>query len=395
VPAQDIILLIISFLICSLFSCLTMNTHTPKGNEYSRTHMAGRTPYRATAYIANGVNSPLGGAHLIFAGDMRQLKAVKSVALYEKPPLQPSDPTKTEYFDLLQAGRQRYMEITHYIELTKNFRQEESRALGDCLGRCRTNSETTADLALLNTRFMPNAEQTLKDMQLKRQAICLASTKQVVNDIKTKFHDSLVSQGNRAVTCFALHRVSISLRTRAVDRPVEEVDQAGDGDDFASSRLIDNNTRLESGLNESQRLLCLNYDSNGNNKSKVNASCIKLAIGSRVMLLQNVGPLLGLVNGTTGTVVGFVYSTVEGANPICERPDVSTAARLEPQIPVVLMRVDEEFWKAPEHNFTINPPLPKKENWERVIAIPPVESRSVFKMKFQGGQKKSRKFNCL
>jgi hypothetical protein len=32
---------IISFLICSLFSCLTMNTHTPKGNEYSRTHMAG------------------------------------------------------------------------------------------------------------------------------------------------------------------------------------------------------------------------------------------------------------------------------------------------------------------------------------------------------------------
>jgi hypothetical protein len=93
----------------------------------------------------------------------------------------------------------------------------------------------------------------------------------------------------------------------------------------------------------------------------------------------------------TGTVVGFVYSTVEGANPICERPDVSTAARLEPQIPVVLMRVDEEFWKAPEHNFTINPPLPKKENWERVIAIPPVESRSVFKMKFQGGQKKIKK----
>jgi hypothetical protein len=39
-------------------------------------------------------------------------------------------------------------------------------------------------------------------------------------------------------------------------------------------------------------------------------------------------------------------------------PDMSTAARLEPQIPVVLMRVDEEFKKVSEHNFTINPPLP-------------------------------------
>jgi hypothetical protein len=57
--------------------------------------------------------------------------------------------------------------------------------------------------------------------------------------------------------------------------------------------------------------------------------------------------------------VGFVYSTVEGANPICERPDVSTAARIEPQLPVVLLRVDEEFLKAPDYNFTINPPWKK------------------------------------
>jgi hypothetical protein len=107
-------------------------------------------------------------------------------------------------------------------------------------------------------------------------------------------------------------------------------------------------------------------------------ACINLAIGSRVMLRQNVDPLLGLVNGTTGTVVGFVNSTVEGANPICEMPDVSTAARLEPQIHVVLMQVDEEFWTAPDHNFTINPPLPKEGNWERVVA-----------------KRKSREFNCL
>jgi hypothetical protein len=45
-------------------------------------------------------------------------------------------------------------------------------------------------------------------------------------------------------------------------------------------------------LNESQRSLCLNYDIDGS-KGKVNASVIKLSLGSRVMLLKNVDPLLG------------------------------------------------------------------------------------------------------
>jgi hypothetical protein len=87
--------------------------------------------------IANGVNTPLGGA--IIAGDMRQLKSVKSVAFYEKSPIHIRDPNKTAYFDTLQAGRQRYIEITDYIELTKNFRQEASQVLGDCLG-CRVGT---------------------------------------------------------------------------------------------------------------------------------------------------------------------------------------------------------------------------------------------------------------
>jgi hypothetical protein len=113
------------------------------------------------------------------------------------------------------------------------------------------------------------------------------------------------------------------------------------------------------------------------------------------MLLKKIDYLLGLVNGTTGTVVGFVYSTVEGANPICERPDVSTAARIEPQLPVVLVRVDEEFWKAPDYNFTISPPLDKSGNWDRVIAIPPIESRISFIMKFQSGQKHIKRFQLL
>jgi hypothetical protein len=124
--------------------------------------------------IANGVNSPMGGALLMIAGDMCQLKSVKSVAFYEKPPVHISDPKNTEYFDTLQSGRQRFMEITDYIELNNNFRQETSQVLGNCLGRCRTNVETTADLSLLNTRFIPDTEQALREMKTKSHAVCLA-----------------------------------------------------------------------------------------------------------------------------------------------------------------------------------------------------------------------------
>ena len=80
---------------------------------------------------------------------------------------------------------------------------------------------------------------------------------------------------------------------------------------------------------------------------------LSLSIGSRVMLIQNVDTKLGLVNGTTGTVVGFVFSTAPGANPILEKLDVKRAALLEPQLPVIFVKVDEEFWNAPQYHFDI------------------------------------------
>jgi hypothetical protein len=85
--------------------------------------------------IANDTDIPFGGAHLILAGDMCQLKAVKTVAMFQKPPNN-TNPKSAEFYARL-LGRTRYMEITDYIELTKNFRQQESMMLGNRLGRCR------------------------------------------------------------------------------------------------------------------------------------------------------------------------------------------------------------------------------------------------------------------
>jgi hypothetical protein len=57
---------------------------------------------------------------------------------------------------------------------------------------------------------------------------------------------------------------------------------------------------------------------------------------------------------------------------------IVNAALLEPQLPVIFIKVDEEFWNAPQYNFDIPPPLDRPGNWERVIAIPPVECRTSF-----------------
>jgi hypothetical protein len=50
------------------------------------------------------------------------------------------------------------------------------------------------------------------------------------------------------------------------------------------------------------------------------------------------------------------------------------------------MRVDKEFWLAPNSNLKINQPLPDIEgDWDRVIAINPVECRDSIKLNFTSG----------
>jgi ATP-dependent exoDNAse (exonuclease V) alpha subunit len=336
--------------------------------------------------IANGSNKPFGNAHVIYAGDMRQLKSVLSTDMYEQPPFNSStDPKRIAFNNKLSIGRNRYMEISDYIELTKQFRQQKSKQLGDTLGRCRINTEQQKDLDLLNTRFMPNMEEALIEIQSKPNAICLASTRKVVDDINKKFNNSLIDRGKRSITCYALHRKQRTQQTRALASREVANENNDNENQFDQERVLNTTDVLDSGLSSTQRLKCLQHDIDG--KSGKLSSCLTLCIGSRVMLIENVDPMLGLVNGTTGTVVGFVYGTFEGSNKIIENPtDINIAATHEPQIPIVLMKVDEEFWTAPQHKFIIKPPLETQRNWERVIAIPPVESRVSYKLKFANGQ---------
>lgn len=191
-----------------------------------------------------------------------------------------------------------------------------------------------------------------------------------------------------------MHRLSRSQRTSRPQTTSVDFDHANDDADdeenvFDTTQIFDANNTLGSGLTESERIACLLHDKDGGSGKL--QSILTLCIGTRVMMTQNVDLMLGLVNGTTGTIVGFIYSTVLGSNQICPNPrNYATAARLEPQIPIVLVRVDEEFWGAPKHNFfDIPPPLEgRRGNWERVIAVPPVESQKNYQLNFSGGRKK-------
>jgi hypothetical protein len=196
-------------------------------------------------------------------------------------------------------------------------------------------------------------------MQNKKQAICLASTRNTVAETNNKFNSALVAQGQSSVDCYAMHRAARTQKLSSTSGPIVssgfDGNDADEEDDFLSSSRVDTSSALDSGLTESQRLSCLLHDPEGKILKMV--SCLPLSIGSRVMLIQNVDTKLGMVNGTTGTVVGFIFSTAPGANPILEKLDAKRAALLEPQLPVVFIKVDEEFWNAPQYHFDIPPPL--------------------------------------
>jgi hypothetical protein len=333
--------------------------------------------------VANKCEQPFGGAHLIIAGDMRQLKAVKAVPIYQDPKIQSTQVNLTKakqaFKERLKIGRDRYMDINKYVELTKQFRQQQSRELGSCLGRCRTNNETPEDLALLNTRYYSDSNEATSLALTQENSLFLATTNARVNLINDAIFTQLKDTGNASIVCYALHRKVVTQKTSgALQQHV--IPEHGEEDDFDNEETIfrqHSNISRNSGLSQEERLACLVQTTS---KQKFHSK-LHLAINSRVMLIQNVDPLLGLVNGTTGTVVGFVYNSTKRI--ITDPQSDYLASVCEPQLPIVLMRVDPEFWLAPSSNFNINPPLPDVDgDWSRVIAINPVESGEIIKMNF-------------
>ena len=105
-------------------------------------------------------------------------------------------------------------------------------------------------------------------------------------------------------------------------------------------------------LNKEKLLQILNAADILDDKSK-QVTHLQLCIGARVLITSNLGISLGLMNGTLGTVVGFLYGNPDSDSiphfskhtimPEC--PTADMAAQNQPALPIVLVQIDEIYSK--------------------------------------------------
>ena len=124
----------------------------------------------------------------------------------------------------------------------------------------------------------------------------------------------------------------------------------------------------------------LNFKQNDTRQQQFLDSHLELNVGTRVRLLRNHDPRIGLFSGATGTIISFLYFNnyidteitkgmpkySEGCiNPHCCSCDI--AAKINLQIPIVLVQFDEHFYKGKSYfnNSTDN----------RVVPIFPITHR--------------------
>jgi hypothetical protein len=106
---------------------------------------------------------------------------------------------------------------------------------------------------------------------------------------------------------------------------------------------------------------------------------LQLCIGARVLITSNLGIALGLMNGTLGTVVGFLYGDPDADSiphyakhiimPEC--PTADMAAQNQPALPIVLVQIDEIYSKLKNSylretsNIVPIAPLSREITWKK------------------------------
>jgi len=182
--------------------------------------------------------------------------------------------------------------------------------------------------------------------------VYIASENKLVREVVRNFLAKAEAEGECVVNVWALHsevheRIASSEHEQAYRRR-------------RSSYLhFDSVTR--------EKLLSISPDSGQNDQ--FGPPLIELVIGHRYLVTKNLFLDINVINGTTGVLVGLVYSSTD-AHPIRVNASKQQAAVLQPQLPIAMIQVDEKFWK-PEFNNLIQdlPGYPP-----RTIAIGPISS---------------------
>ena len=299
---------------------------------------------------------PFGGIHFLGPGDGYQLPPVLATSIFSSTKIGQRGNEKAERgFDL-------YRQFTCFKELFFNWRQRKSNAsvsdaeFVNVLGRCRIGKTTSQDITFLRQRFRTSMDSNdIKN--LPADTMCVASTRNTVIEGNKK-HIANIQKTTAAtvIDCWAIHaKQPIVYKKKTKSAKVEDTEERDsdediqDNDKFAPATEIEIAKQTPSSIKES-----IDYLNNPNVEEKTNLkSHIELCVGARVILVQNYGASLGLVNGSMGYVVGFMYadSKLQHDLPFWAKRQIFSscksardAAHLSPALPIVLVKFDENSY---------------------------------------------------
>ena len=223
-------------------------------------------------------SKPFGGIHILFCGDLYQLKCVQGTPLY-----MPKNLVKTREGTL---GSDLWYNISTFVELTENMRMsklganlsEEDKAFIKFLSLARKGNVTddgfSSFLQQINDTKLVDFESQARD-RADPNAIWIANEKKEAQAMNNQQFQKLRNEGKAAVRFIAHHTPTFT----NLPMPNEE---------------------------ESKILFSFTPERNQNIKTP---TYIDLCIGSSVMLTKNIATEIGLTNGTMGKVIAFGFCT--------------------------------------------------------------------------------------
>lgn len=207
------------------------------------------------------VSTPFAGIHVIFCGDLYQLKCIghrASICAYKNL----SEDLRTS---AARRGAEIWYKLNRYTELTESCRFGGHSPLEMFLNGARVGKPNINYLDLLNERKSITILQAIENTH--PNALWLASTKAEVTHINNYMYDKMITDGNFAFDVIATHTCNSNTSSRVSKGGVHMSD--------ADMRRL------------------YNYPQKMEDKDKFPLARIKLAVGSRVKITENIATQLG------------------------------------------------------------------------------------------------------
>ncbi|XP_073986899.1 uncharacterized protein [Rhodnius prolixus] len=217
-------------------------------------------------------NEPFGNFNILLFGDLLQLQPVKGNQVFKKL-------TRIECKSKLGSiGSVDLWSMFEYDELKINVRQKNDKSgFINTLLNIRSGNICTEDIALLNSRVLPNND---------------------LNNVIQKYKE-LVDSGKHPLCLFATKSQCTTFNKLYSDKFAKEIVTIDSIDE------IDYNSKLSNKKTKDLNLIIDRISEDVSRTANLSKT-INLFVGAKIMIKRNIDIATGIVNGTIGTVERFV-----------------------------------------------------------------------------------------